>query len=110
MKSKYCEKCWMLPCVCIPCPVCGKIITPDETYEYRGAYSCADCFDVMTEKRKFERQKVIEEQRVKTDKFDGLDLSDSKIGKANKEILKVDIEIAKKEGGRIKEYEKRSNN
>lgn len=32
-------------------------------------------------------------------------MSDSQIGKANREILKSDIEIAKKESQRLKNYE-----
>ena len=94
MKNYYCSK-------------CGKEIGPSDTYEYRGAYSCVECFDDIQETRNFERQEVMEEQRAKTDGFKGLDLGDSVIGKANREILKPQIEIAKKEGGRLRRYENR---
>ena len=44
-------------------------------------------------------------QRFFTCTFENL--SDSQIGKANKDIFKRDIEIAKKESGRIREYERK---
>lgn len=89
------------------CIICKKRLEDSEAYEYRGMISCAEHFDQMTEKRDFERQEIIEEEKAKTEKFRGLDLSDSVIGKANKKILKRDIEIAKKESLRIKKYEGR---
>ena len=92
----------------VNCPICGKEVEYGEMYEYRGALSCGDCFDEAIKKRDAERAEVIEEQKHKTDKFKGLDLSDSQIGKANKEILKQDIEVAKKEGLRIRQYEGRN--
>lgn len=91
----------------VNCPICGKEEEYGQMYEYRCALSCGDCLEKATEKRDAERTEVIEEQKHKTDKFKGLDLSDSQIGKANKEILKQDIEVAKKEGLRIRQYEAR---
>lgn len=87
------------------CSNCNKVLDNSETYEYRGEYSCEDCFDVVKANIDFERQQIIEEERHKTDRFRGLDLSDSAIGKANRKILKSDIEIAKKESNRLKGYE-----
>ncbi len=92
----------------VNCPLCGKEEEYGQMYEYRGALSCGDCLEKTTKKRDAERAEVIEEQKHKTDRFNRLDLSDSQIGKANKEILKQDIEVAKKEGLRIRQYEGRN--
>ena len=91
----------------VNCPLCGREEEYGQMYEYRGALACVDCIDEAREKRDIERAEVIAEQNHKTDRFKGLDLSDSQIGKANKEILKADIEVAKKEGLRISQYEGR---
>ena len=105
-----CEYCFELTknCVCewYKCSGCGKKIPDSNCYEYRGVYSCETCHNKVVEQRDFERQQIIEEERHKTDRFKGLDLSDSSIGKANREILKKDIEIAKKESKRINDYER----
>jgi hypothetical protein len=89
------------------CSQCQKVINKSDTYEYRGILSCIDCFDSAAKLRDFQRQEIIEEENNKTKVFKGLDLSDSTIGKANREILKPQIEIASKESGRVKEYEGR---
>lgn len=89
------------------CPICGESFEYGSMYEYRGAISCSDCFNELQQRRDFERQQIIEEERHKTDRFKGLDLSDSSIGKANRGILKQDIEIGSKESDRIKDYEGR---
>jgi len=91
------------------CSKCHKKIDGLEAYEYRGAIACEDCFDSVIETRDFQRQEIIAEESAKIDKFKGLDLGDSVIGKANREILKSSIEVASKESGRLKEYEKRTN-
>jgi len=91
----------------VNCPLCGREEEYGNMYEYRGALSCGECFEESQKKRDVERAEVITEEKSKTDKFKGLDLSDSTIGKANKHILKSDIEIAKKEGLRIAKYEGR---
>lgn len=88
------------------CPICKEMKSPHDIYEYRGSECCPDCIDENQEKREIERQDVIAEQKHKTDRFKGLDLSDSQIGKANKQILKSDIEIAKNESDKLKQYEK----
>ncbi len=90
---------------CYRCIRCHKDISSYETYEYRGAVSCEECFDEVIETRDFQRQEIIAEEGMKTDKFKGLDLGDNVIGKANRELLKSSIEIASKESGRIKAYE-----
>lgn len=90
------------------CPICGKEEEYGQMYEYRGAISCGDCFEKLQEKRDAQRAEIITEERHKTDRFKGLDLSDSTTGKANREILKRDIEIAKKESKRINDYENKS--
>lgn len=87
------------------CPICKNDFELGQMYEYRGALACEDCIEEMREKRDLQRAEVIEEQKFKTDRFKGLDFSDSKIGKANREILKSDMEIAKKESQRLKNYE-----
>jgi len=92
------------------CKVCGAELTASETYEYRGAYSCAEHLDEMQAAREFERQEVIAEESAKTEVFRGLDLGDNVIGRANREILKPQIEIARKESGRLKAYERIARN
>lgn len=87
------------------CPICKNDFELGQMYEYRGALACVDCIEEMREKRDFQRAEVIEEQKFKTDRFKGLDMSDSQIGKINREILKSDIEIAKKESQRLNDYE-----
>lgn len=87
------------------CPICKNDFELGQMYEYRGALACEDCIEEMIEKRDFQRAEVIEEQKFKTDRFKGLDMSDSQIGKINREILKSDIEIAKKESQRLNDYE-----
>ena len=89
------------------CEICGEKLTGSEAYEYRGMYYCEDCEERAIEKRDHQRQEIIEETKHKTDRFKGLELGDSLLGKINREILKADIEIAGKESARIKEYEKR---
>lgn len=91
----------------IKCEICKEDFPVNETYEYRGAFACHEHFDQVCEKRDYERAEIIREESHKTDRFRGLDLSDSVIGKANKEILKSAIEIASKESGRLRAYEKR---
>ena len=88
------------------CPICKKMKSPYDVYEYRGSECCPECIEENQKSRDIQRAEIIAEQKHKTDKFKGLDLSDSQIGKANRQILKSDIEIAKKESGRLKEYEK----
>jgi len=87
------------------CPICKNEFELGQMYEYRGSLACEDCIEEMREKRDIERAEVIEEQNFKTDRFKGLDMSESQIGKANRAILKSDIEIAKKESKRLKDYE-----
>lgn len=90
------------------CKVCKKELNGSEAYEYRGAIACAEHFDQVTEDRNFQRNEIIEEEHNKTKCFKGLDMSpDSPIGKCNREILKSQREIAAKESGRLKEYEKK---
>jgi recombinational DNA repair protein (RecF pathway) len=91
----------------VNCPLCGREEEYGQMYEYRGALACCDCIEEARGKRDAERAEIIAEQKHKTDRFKGIDLSDNQIGKANKEILKADIEVAKKEGLRIRQYEGR---
>lgn len=99
-KTKYIDE-------MVNCPLCRREEEYGQMYEYRGALACTDCIEKVREKRDIERTEVIAEQNHKTDRFRGLDLSDSNIGKANRQILKTDIEVAKKEGKRIRDYEGR---
>ncbi len=89
------------------CSVCKNEFELGEMYEYRGMIACEKCFNKACEQRDAERADIIAENKARTNKFAGLDMSDSSIGKANREILKADIEIAKKENGRLKNYEGR---
>lgn len=89
------------------CSVCKGEFSDSETYEYRGALSCVECFSRSIELRNDQRQDIIQEESAKTNCFKGLDLSESQIGKANRELLKPQIEISGKESGRLKEYEGR---
>lgn len=90
------------------CAICKEYFSASEIYEYRGEYACEEHHDEMTELRDFERNEIIFEEDNKTKRFKGLDLSsDSIIGKANRKILARQIDIASKESGRIKNYEKR---
>lgn len=90
------------------CQKCRKSIKACETYEYRGAYSCEDCFDDVIAARDFQRREIIAEENAKLSPLKGMDLSpDNAIGRANREILRANIEIASKESGRLKEYEGR---
>lgn len=89
------------------CRKCKAKLSASETYEYRGAFSCEEHFDEVIEMRDYERNQVISEEHNKTKSFSGLDMSDSVIGKANKELLKSKIEIAGKESARLKAYEGR---
>ena len=86
------------------CRICK---TTEDLYEYRGAIACSKHFDKVIEQRDFERQEIMEEENHKLAPLKGLSFGDSVIGKANREILKGSIEIAKKESGRIKAYENR---
>lgn len=90
------------------CVICKAELAPREAYEYRGIFSCSEHFDEAIAKRDFQRKEIIAEERAKTDIFRGLDLStETVIGRANREILKPQIEIASKESGRLKEYERK---
>lgn len=96
------------------CLVCGKVHEFDEingiepnVMEYRGAYSCEEHFEEMIEIRDRQRNQIISEEHNKTKVFEGLDVTNSVIGKANQELLKRHIEIASKESVRLKEYEGR---
>jgi len=105
--TKYCDKCFMPEedCQCQQCSQCKGIFPPNELYEHRGIIACGDCIETAREQREQDRQEIIEENHHKTDKFRGLDLGDNQIGRANSEILKADIEVAKKESARRKSYE-----
>lgn len=92
------------------CSVCKKSLEGQDAYEYRGVFSCEEHFDQVTEARDYQRNQIIAEESAKTEKFRGLDLSNSSVGKANKEILRADIEIASKESQRLKDYERPGEN
>lgn len=87
------------------CSKCKKSLDPCDAYEYRGAIACDDCFDEVTHERDRQRQAIIKEESAKTDKFKGLDFSDSAIGKANQKLFKAEFEISSQESPRLKAYE-----
>ncbi len=93
----------------LQCSKCKSDISSYDAYEYRGAISCEKCFDDVCAARDYERAQIIEEESRKTEVFKGLDLDPSSIiGKANREILSKQLEIAAKESGRMLAYEGRS--
>lgn len=79
------------------CSICKEEFSYSDLYEYRDMIACEKCFDKAQEQKDYERQQIIDDIKFRTDRFKGLDLSDSTIGKANKKILKSQIEIAKRE-------------
>lgn len=87
------------------CRKCKAPLDDHEAYEYRGSVACAEHFDEVIEIRDFERNQIIREEHNKTKVFEGLDLTDSIIGKANKKLLKPNIELVGKESQRLKNYE-----
>jgi len=87
------------------CQICKEMFSDSDTYEYRGAMSCQPHFEELQGKRDYQRQEVIEENEHQTAPFKGLSLGDNVIGRANRQILKGSIEIAKKETMRTKLYE-----
>lgn len=89
------------------CQKCKVKLKANEAYEYRGVFACEDHFDEVIEMRDFERSQIIKEEHNKTKVFKGLDLTGSTIGKANKKLLKPNIEIASRESQRLKIYEGR---
>lgn len=88
------------------CAICGKYFELDQLYEYRGAIACEKHHDQLCEKRDFQRAEIIEESNHNTRPFKGLNTGNDSIGKANREILKTEIDIAKKESERLKRYER----
>ena len=88
------------------CSKCKATISPCEAYEYRGATACEKCFDDVVVMRDFQRNEIITEEALKTEKLKGFDIGDSAIGRANREILAQQIEIASKESSRLKAYER----
>lgn len=89
------------------CYKCKKELEESDTYEYRGALSCWEHFEEVQASRNYERQEIMIEENHKMKPLEGLSFGDSVIGRANRQILKGSLEIARKESGRIKAYEKR---
>lgn len=115
MKKPICEHCGEYrTCVCrfdtcSKCKVSYSNFDADEDhqiFEYRGVLSCGKCKDEVEASRDFERQEIMEEEKHKMKPLEGLSFGDNVVGRANMEILKGSIEIAKKESGRIKAYER----
>ncbi len=88
-----------------PCPQCWKLFCEWDMYEYRWLKACEQCIDEVEKARNFERQEIIEEETHKTNFAKWLEFSNTTIWKANKQLLKSNIEIAKKESYRLKKYE-----
>jgi len=89
------------------CSVCKNMFPSYDTYEYRGAYACGEHFEEAEKNRDFERQEIMVEENHKLKPLQGLSFGDNVVGRANREIMKPQIEIARKESGRIKTYENR---
>lgn len=109
-QDETCEHCFEKTenCICImePCSVCKKEQPVGKMYEYRRVLACEGCIEEARKNRDHERAEVIEDNRNRTECFRGLDLGDSSIGKANRQILKQQREVAGKESGREKSYRK----
>lgn len=80
------------------CCICKNRFDGSDTYEYRGFFSCSEDHEKMIVAVDGKRTELIENASKRTKAFKGLDLSDSTIGKANKNLLKTHIELAEKEG------------
>lgn len=89
------------------CSICKEEFDESDIYEYRGAYACEPHFEEAQGKRNWERQEIMEEENHKMKPLKGLSFGDSVVGRANREIMKPQIEIARKESGRLKAYEGR---
>ena len=90
------------------CFKCQKPLEENEAYEYRGAVACGAHFDEVTRSRDLERSEIMAEENSKLNALKGMDLDPrSAIGRANREILKPQMELAKKGNARIKKYEGR---
>ena len=89
------------------CSVCKKELDADEAYEYRGAISCEKHHGRMIENRDYERSEIMVEENHKLKPLEGLSFGDSVVGRANREIMKPQLEITRKESGRIRAYEGR---
>lgn len=87
------------------CGVCKKEFEASDIYEYRGAFGCSEHFEEVQEKRNFERQEIMQQENHKLTPLKGLNFGDNVIGLANRKIMKPQLEIARKESGRIKSYE-----
>lgn len=87
------------------CSVCRKSLEASETYEYRGAYACEEHFEEAQGKRDWERAEVMQEEQHKMKLLEGLSFGDSVVGRANRQIMRPQLEIARKESGRMSAYE-----
>ncbi len=88
------------------CSICKEEFEDSDIYEYRGAYACSEHFEEAQGKRNFERAEVMEELDHKTKFSKGLNFGDNVIGRANRKLLKPQIEITKKESMRVRNYER----
>ena len=66
MKRPVCASCFQYPENCVGCQwsrcsICNDELSDSETYEYRGAYACAQHHEEVIKKRDFERQEVMAE-------------------------------------------------
>lgn len=81
-----------------------------DLYEYRGAYSCSDCFEQVAEQRERQRKELIRREDARHRFKEGLDVySDSAIGKHNRSKFKNHLDALNKESEQMKEYEGRRN-
>lgn len=88
------------------CAYCKQEVAGDDAYEYRGAYSCSEHFDLVIEQRDRQRAEIIAEEDAKLAPLHGLDFGDNPVGRANREIMKRQREIASKESPRLRAYER----
>ncbi len=113
MSMKDCEYCFEKEknCVCHwnTCAECGARIPDSHASEYRGRVWCEGKhgFEEQVAKRDWERSEVMTEENHKLAPLKDLSFGDSVVGRANREILKPQLEIARKESYRMKSYEGR---
>lgn len=89
------------------CQVCKEEFPTSKMYEYRGFLFCEKHFSEGEKKVDYKRQQIQEINEHQTRVFKGLNMEkDNAIGKANNEILKRQVDIAKKESFIEKEYRK----
>ena len=69
MKRPVCASCFEYPENCVGCEwnrcyKCGEELADNECYEYRGAFSCSEHLEEVSEAREIERKEVMQEMEA----------------------------------------------